>query len=211
MPQEYGRLDLSREIVTSDGGSSREIIMMRPSARTMIDVFNDPRSSAQTAKLVAACCRAGNGKDELAGLPSFDAAQLDASDAAELMAMIASITDEADNISIGDGDGVSEPLVYDLRYPIELTRMDNASPEVISQIQFVARKLGDISEFLDAKGGAQEFYAFMRAFGTLLGTKLPMSESIIGAMDFLDYLVIKGKIMGKLTSARGRWKRTSTS
>jgi len=208
MPQEYGRLDLSREIATSDGGLSREIVMTRPSARTMIDVFNDPRSSAQTAKLVAACCRAINGKDEMA---SFESAQLDASDAAELMAMIASITDEADNISIGDGDGVSEPLVYDLRYPIELARMDNASPEVIRQIQFVAKKLGDISEFLDAKGGAQEFYAFMRAFGTLLGTKLPMSESIIGAMDFLDYLVIKGKIMGKLTSARGRWKRTSTS
>jgi len=208
MPQEYGRLDLSREIATSDGGLSREIVMTRPNARTMIDVFNDPRSSAQTAKLVAACCRAVNGRDEMA---SFESAQLDASDAAELMAMIASITDEADNISIGDGDGVSEPLTYDLRYPIELSRMDNASPEVIRQIQFVAKKLGDISEFLDAKGGAQEFYAFMRAFGTLLGTKLPMSESIIGAMDFLDYLVIKGKIMGKLTSARGRWKRTSTS
>jgi len=208
MPQEYGRLDLSREIVTSDGGVSHEIVMMRPSARAMIDVFADSRSSGQTAKLVAACCKAVNGKADLAG---FDAAQLEASDAAELMAMIASITDEADSISIGDGDGVSEPLVYDLRYPIELARSDGSSPEVIRQIQFVARKLGDISEFLDAKGGAQEFYAFMRSFGTMLGTKLPMSESIIGAMDFLDYLVIKGKIMGKLTSARGRWKRTSTS
>ena len=208
MPLEYGRLDLARDIETSDGGTSREIVMLRPTARTMIDIFADAKPSEQTAKLVAACCRAVNGKAELS---LFAASQLDTADAAELMAMIATISDEAEDVAVGNGDGISEPLVYDLRYPITLARSDGEDSETIKQIQFVARKLGDISEFLDARGGPAEFFAFMRGFGTLLGTRLPMSESIVGAMDFLDYLVIKAKIMGKLTSARGRWKRTSTS
>ena len=208
MPQEYGRLDLAREIDASDGTKSSEIVMLRPSARVMIDVFDDSRPSNQSNKLVSACCRAVNGTGEL---KPFAASQLDAADAAELMSMIASITTEAENVSVGNGDGITEPLVYDLRYPIELARADGEEAETIRQIQFVAKKLGDISEFLDARGGTQEFFAFMRAFGTMVGTRLPMSESIVGAMDFLDYLVIKGKIMGKLTSARGRWKRTSIS
>jgi len=208
MPLEYGRLDLAREIDTIDGGKSTEIVFFRPNARAMIDAFNDPRQSGKTNKIVGACCKAVNGGTDFVG---FKVGQLEGADAAELMAMIASITDQADDIAVGSGDGITEPLVYDLRYPIELARADGEESETIRQVQFVARKLGDISEFLDSSGGTQEFFAFMRAFATFVGTRLPMSESIVGAMDFLDYLVIKNKIMGKLTSAQGRWKRTSTS
>jgi len=208
MPQEYGRLELSRDIETSDGGHSHEIVMFRPSAKVMIEVAHEPKISAQTSKLVALCCKAANGKDDFV---AFSAAQLDAADAAELTAMIAAITEEAEDISIGGGDGVMEPLVYDLYYPIELKRADGEDSETIRQIRFVAKKLGDISEFLDARGGAQEFYAFMRTFGSLVGTQLPMSDSIIGAIDFFDYLVIRNKILGKLTGSRGRWRKISAS
>lgn len=204
MPAEYARLDLAREIDSSNGVSCHEVVVLRPTARMMIDVLAEAKTSSQLSRLVSGCCRAVNGTGEL--LP-FSADQLDAADGADLAAVVASMSREADDIDIGPGDGVLEPLVYNLRYPIEL-----APPEgdVIRQIEFVAKRLGDLSDFLDARGAGQEFFAFMRAFGTLLGTRLPMSDTIIGAMDFLDYLVIRRKIMGKLTGSRGKWRRTST-
>jgi hypothetical protein len=204
MPQEYGRLDLAREI-DIDGGKSKQVVVLRPCAKEMIDVFTEPKRSRQLKKIVTACCRAVNGKDEPV---SFAADQLDAADGAELMALVASLTEEADDIDIGDGDGILEPIVYDLRYPIELAPPDG---DIVRQIQFMAKRLGDLSEFLDAEGFGAQFYAFMRCCGTLLGTRLPMSDSIVGALDFLDYIVIRDKIMGKLTGSRGRWKRTSTN
>jgi hypothetical protein len=205
MPQEYARLDLLRDIETENGGRSHEIVVLRPSARNMIDVLAEAKVSAQLNRLVTSCCRAinGTGKD----LVTFSAGQLDASDGAELAAVVASMSEEADAIEVGPADGVLEPLVYNLRYPIELAPPDG---DKVRQIQFQARKIGDLSDFLDARGAGNEFFAFMRAFGTLLGTKLPMTDSIIGALDFLDYLVIRRKIMGKLTASRGRWKKTST-
>jgi hypothetical protein len=114
---------------------------------------------------------------------------------------------EADNVDIRDGDGIFEPLVYDLKHPITLTREEDGP--VIKQIAFKAQKVGDLSDFLDSPANSrEEFVSFMRGFGQLLGTKLPMTDSIIEALDFVDYLVIRKKIMGKLASSRGRLKRT---
>lgn len=206
MALEYARLDLLRDIETESGGKSRELVVMRPSARDLIAVFEQTKVTGQLSRFVASCCRAINGTGN--DLSGFSAAQLDAADGAEVAAILGAMSEEADKVEIGNGgDGVTEPLVYNLRHPIELAPPDG---DVIRQVQFVARKLGDISEYLDARGAGNEFYAFMRAFGTMLGSNLPMTDSIIGAFDFLDYLVIRRKIMGKLTASRGRWKRTST-
>jgi hypothetical protein len=207
MALEYARLDLLREIETTTGGKSHTVVVLRPTARDMIGVMAENKVSAQIDQLVTACCRAinGTGKD----LSEFKAVQLDAADGAELAAVAAAMSEDADKVEIGPGDGVFEPLTYTLQFPIDLTP-GNPDGERVTQIQFHARKLGDLSEFLDARGAGNEFYAFMRAFGTLLGTALPMTDTVIGALDFLDYMVIRRKIMGKLTASRGRWKKTST-
>jgi hypothetical protein len=208
MPQEYARLDLLRDIATATGGTSHQIVVMRPTARELIGVFEESKVTGQLKRFVGSCCRAinGTGKD----LSEFHSADLDAADGAELAAILAAMSEEADRVEVGAGDGITEPLVYTLRHPIELAAADGGKPsESVRQIQFQARKLGDLSDFLDSRGAGNEFYAFMRAFGTLLGTKLPMTDGIIGALDFLDYLVIRRKIMGKLTASRGRWKKAS--
>lgn len=205
MALEYARLDLLREIATATGGKSHEIVVLRPAARDLIAVFGEAKVTGQLRRFVGSCCRAinGTGKD----LSEFSADELDAADGAELAAILGAMSEEADKIEVGNGgDGIFEPLVYNLQHPIELAPPDG---DVIRQVSFEARKLGDLSEYLDARGAGNEFYAFMRSFGTLLGTVLPMTDSIIGAVDFIDYLVIRRKIMGKLTASRGRWKRTS--
>ena len=70
--------------------------------------------------------------------------------------------------------------------------------------------MASISDFLDARGETKEFHAFMRAFAKPLGVNMSvMSDILIDALDFLDYLVIRRQIMGKLVFARRRWKRAS--
>lgn len=208
MTLEYARLDLLRDIETSTGGRSHELVVTRPSARDLIAVFEETKVAGQLKRFVGSCCRAINGTGN--DLSEFSPDQLDAADGAELAAILGAMSEEADKVEIANGgDGITEPLVYNLRHPVELTPGE-PNGETIRQIHFEARKLGDLSEYLDARGAGNEFYAFMRSFGTLLGTKLPMTDTIVGAIDFLDYLVIRRKIMGKLTASRGRWRRTST-
>jgi hypothetical protein len=206
MALEFGRLDLLRDIETSTGGRSHELVVLRPNARDLINVFAESGVTRQLGVFAGTCCRAinGTGKD----LSQFDVGQLDAADGAELAAMLQAMNNDADNVTIAStGDGINEPLVYTLQRPLELAPPDG---EVVKQISFEAKRLGDLSEYLDARGAGNEYFAFMRSFGTLLGTKLPMSDAICGAVDFLDYLVIRRRIMGKLTASRGRWKRAST-
>jgi hypothetical protein len=209
MALEYARLDLLRDIETSTGGRSHEIVVLRPTARDLINVFNESGVTKQLSVFAGTCCRAINGTG--ADLSPFDIKQLDAADGAEIAAVLSAMNGDADSQPDGIGDGITEPLVYTLQRPVELAPAEaDREAIVVKQIQFEARKLGDLSEYLDARGAGNEYYAFMRSFGTLLGTKLPMTDAICGAVDFLDYLVIRRKIMGKLTASRGRWKRTST-
>jgi hypothetical protein len=205
MALEYARLDLLRDIETSTGGRSHQVVVLRPTARDLINVFAESGVTNQLGIFAGTCCRAINGTGN--DLSQFDVKQLDAADGAEIAAVLSAMNTDADNMPIGGGDGINEPLVYTLQRPIELAPPDG---DVVKQIQFEARRLGDLSEYLDARGAGNEYYAFMRSFGTLLGTKLPMTDAICGAIDFLDYLVIRRKIMGKLTASRGRWKRAST-
>jgi hypothetical protein len=207
MAKEYARLDLLQDIKTAKG-PARAIVVMRPIAGELMDVLDSEGTSAQIIKFVTKCARAEvNGE-----LVDFPSEQLDAADAAEFSSMVTEMTREAEAVPIGTGDGITEPLVYTLQHPIRLATSsgNGAEPVTIAQIEFKARRLGEISEFLDSQGAADEFRAFMRSFGTLMGVSMPMSDSIINALDFIDYLVIRRKVLGKLATSRRRWKKTST-
>src|SRR5262249_26818505 len=106
------------------------------------------------------------------------------------------------------GDGVTSPIIYTLQRPVKLTPTDDG--EVVSQFEFLSRSVGDISEFLDARGETREFHTFMRTFGKPLGVRIPiMTDILINAIDFLDYLVSRRQIMGKFITSRNRWKKAS--
>ena len=207
MAQEYARLELLQEVTTASGGKANEIVFYRPSTKDLSTLFEQTTVTKRIESFVATNVRAVNG----AGTVEFRASELSSPDVLEVIDLIGSLAREADNVIIenGAGDGINAPIVYTLQHPIQLTPGKDDG-EVIRQIQFEARRLGELSEFLDSAGEAQEFKIFMRVFGTLLGTRLPMSDSIINAIDFIDYYVIRRKIMGKLVQSRERWKKTST-
>lgn len=208
MAQEYARLPLLQEVTTAGGGKAHELVFYRPTAKNLFDSLGHTAIAKRIEQFVAINARALNGGDKP---EEFKASELSSGDVVEVIDLMTSLQREADNISLadGDGDGVNAPIVYTLQHPIHLTP-GKEDGEVVHQIQFEARTLGELSEFLDSSGERQEFSLFMRLFGKLLGTQLPMSEAIINAMDFVDYYAIRRKIMGKLVTSRERWKRTST-
>ena len=206
MAQEIARLELQQEIVAKNGVSAHEIVVYRPTCRGMTEVLDQPFLPEQVERFVKHACRAVNGGAEPL---EFEYKELDYADAQELGQFLVSLSDEADEVSFEEnGDGVSSPLIYTLRRPVTLSK----DGEVLHQIAFEARRIKDISDYLDAQrsGETKEFHAFMRVFGKPLGISVPvMSDAIIDAMDYLDYIVIRRKIMGKFTLARKRWKRSS--
>jgi hypothetical protein len=208
MAKEYARLDLLQEVTTNSGSKSHEIVIFRPTAKDLAQLFEAPTIKARLEKFVSTNVRAVNGADTPP--QEFKAGELSSPDVLEVIDLIGSFSREADGAPTSDviGDGVTAPVVYNLQHEIKLSEGDDA--QVIRQIQFEAKRLGELSEFLDTSGEAQEFRVFMRLFGTLLGTRLPMSDSIINAMDFMDYYTIRKKIMGKLVASQNRWRRTST-
>lgn len=205
--QEYARLELIKPITVKSGGESKEIVVFRPTCRMMTEVLDTPRVNIQVERFVGSCVRAVNGGTEPV---EFAAAELNAIDGSELSSILNEMSEEADRVNIDDsgGDGIMSPLVYTLQRPIKLTPKDDG--EILHQLSFEGRRVGDISDFLDARGETKEFHAFMRAFAKPMGVTLKMlTDNLIDAMDFIDYLVIRRQIMGKLVFARRRWKRAS--
>jgi hypothetical protein len=208
MPTEYARLQLLQEVTTKNGVQAHDLIVYRPTCRGMTDVFDAADLRIQIEKFVRHACRAVNGSD--APL-EFEASELNLADSADIGNIITTMSEEADEINIEEsGDGISAPVIYTLKYPISLSK---DSGEVLHQLSFEAKRLKDISEYLDATrpgvGETKEFHAFMRAFAKPMGITVPvMSDAIIDALDFVDYIVIRRKIMGKFTAPRRRWKRT---
>jgi hypothetical protein len=206
--EEYGRLTLAMPIHFDGGSEGKEIIIYRPRCRAMTEVLDTPRLMVQIDRFVDACCKAVNGT----GLPlPFSGRDLSSVDGSELASVITAMSEDADNVLLEDvgGDGITAPLIYTLQRPVAMTRSDDG--EVVHQIEFQARRVGDISEYLDARGETKEFHAFMRVFGKPLGVRIPvMTDALIDALDFLDYLVIRRQIMGKFINSAGRWKRASS-
>jgi hypothetical protein len=207
--QEYARLPLLQDVTTLSGSKAHEVVFYRPTAKMLFDSLTHTTIAKRIEAFVAINARALNGSDKP---EEFKASELSSGDVVEVIDLMTSLQREADDINLAeaDGDGVNAPIVYTLQHPIHLTPGKDDG-EVVHQIEFSARTLGELSEFLDSNGERQEFSLFMRLFGKLLGTNLPMSDAIINALDFVDYYAIRRKIMGKLVTSRERWKRTSTS
>ena len=208
MPQEYARLQLLQEITAKNGASAHEIIVFRPTCRNMTDVFDAPDLRHQIEKFVRHTCRAVNGGAEPL---EFEATELNLSDSAEIGQILNTMSDEADDIDVDEGgDGVAQPIIYTLKHPITMTK----DGETLRQLSFEAKRLKDISEYLDSarpgQGETKEFHAFMKAFAKPVGINISMMlDAVIDALDFVDYIVIRRKIMGKFTAPRRRWKRST--
>ena len=206
-PQEYGRLELLAPIGLQNGAQAHEIIIYRPTCRAMTEVLDTPRLGVQIERFVEACCRALNGTGEPM---EFNGRELSSIDGSELASVITSMSDDADSVIIEEsGDGITAPMVYTLQRPIKLTQDEDG--ETVHQFAFEARRVAEISEFLDARGETREFHTFMRTFGKPLGIRIPiMTDVLINALDFLDYLVIRRQILPKFISSRNRWKKASS-
>jgi hypothetical protein len=205
MPKEYARLELLQEVNLAEGGTSKEIVIFRPTAKDLAQLYEAPTVKQRVEKFISTNVRAINGGTEPL---EFKAADLSSPDVLEVMDVIGSFSREADGAPLSDeivGDGITTPVVYNLQHPIKLGPQEDA--DVIHQIQFEAKRLSELSEFLDSAGEAAEFKVFMRLFGQLLGTKLPMTDAIINAIDYMDYYTIRKRIMGKLVTSQNRWRR----
>ena len=205
--EEYARLNLLAPI-SLNGSDIHEIIIYRPSCRAMTEVLDTVHLDEQIKLFVGACCRAVNGSGEPLEFPGGELSSIDGS---ELASIITSMSTDADAVVIEEtGDGITMPLIYTLRRPIKLTKEEDG--ETVRQIQFEARRVAEISEFLDARGETREFHTFMRLFGKPLDMRIPiMTDALINAIDFMDYLVIRRKILPKFITSRNRWRRVSSS
>src|SRR5215831_10553318 len=144
MAEEYARLPLQAQ-VPIPGGSSAEVVIYRPKAKDLLPLVG-LRPREQLESFVASCCRAVNGGSMVA----FKAAELEASDAAEISDCAGSLGKDVVGFELSTeaGDGVTTPLFYTLHEPVRLKRgEDDPEPIVIEQISFSARRLGEISEF----------------------------------------------------------------
>lgn len=206
---EFARLELRQEVRIA-GGTSSELVIYRPTCKDLMGIADIDKPADQVRQFVNRCVRAVNGGDTV----EFKANELDAADAAELSQCAGSFYAAVREFELPEdtGDGVTEPLFYTLQRPIRLNRgPDDPDPITIKQIEFQARRLGEISEFLDTRAGsAEEFMVFMRTFGKFVGVTLPVTEVVFDAMDYIDYLIIRAKIMGKLVRFQNRWRKTLT-
>lgn len=202
---EYARLELARDITTANGAHAHTVVVMRPNARQFNDMTFGDSVLERFDKFVSQCCRALNGTGELLEIRAH---QLDAGDGGEVAEVIQEMYADGDKVppEADAGDGFDAPLIYTLKRPLQLTAGEDG--DRLTHIEFRARRLGEISEFLDAQNTPDEFPTFMRTFGQPVGTKLPMTDNIANAIDFIDYLAIRKHVMGKLVKARGRWKKT---
>lgn len=204
--EEYGRLELLQPIPLDNGAEAHEIVIYRPSCRAMTETLDTMRLNVQIERFVEGCCKALNGTGEPL---AFKGRELSSIDGSELASVITAMSEDADAVILEEsGDGITAPLVYTLQRPITMSPGENG--ETVHQFEFMARRVADISEFLDARGETREFHTFMRTFGKPLGLRIPiMTDALINALDFLDYLVIRRQIMGKFINSRNRWKRAS--
>lgn len=200
MPALYATLeDLVRPALTESGDTTDSVSIYRLNFGQAAPIFETDDPIQRINAFCAASCFAGGsgGKDRI------KAESLDAADAAELVSALVDMATPDKNITF-DGDGVSHPIVYTLIYPIKLTATQD-----LTQFGFCARTLGQIVGFLNAEGEVASFREFMRGFSDIVGVPMPVTDTIVDALDIKDYANVKEHIMGKLTKSRGRLKKPS--
>jgi hypothetical protein len=173
----------------------------------MTETLDTPKLNVQIERFVEGCCRAVNGTGE--AMP-FPGKELSSVDGGELASVITSMSEDADAVVLDDsGDGITSPMIYTLQRPVTMNP-NVQDPEILHQFEFMARRVSEISEFLDARGETREFHTFMRVFGKPM-LKIPvMTDALINALDFLDYLVIRRQILPRFINSRHRWKKASS-
>lgn len=199
---EYARVPLLAPITLSNGSMCNEIIVYRPPCHVMTEVLDTVKLNVQIERFVSGCCKAMNGT----GTPvAFDGGELSSIDASEFASIIGAMSNDADTMLVEEsGDGITEPFLYTLKRPVQM------GDETVRQFEFKARKISDISEYLDARGETREFHSFMRTFGKPIGLRFPlMSDALINALDFEDYLRIRRQVLPKFVTSRSRWKKAS--
>jgi hypothetical protein len=207
MAKEYGRLELLQPITAKGGKEAHEVVIYRPTCKQMTEVLDGAENQVERLeRFVSKCCRALNGSAEPLEFPF---GELNSADGADIGSIVAAMSDDASKVSPEIiGDGITEPLLYTLQTPLKVSPKEDS--EVVRQLMFEAKRVRDISDYLDASGATAEFHTFMRAFAKPLGLAMPlMTDILIDALDFLDYLVIRNTIMGKFVNSRKRWKRVS--
>jgi len=190
--------DLSSPVTTESGRKADSVSISRLTFGQAAPIFETDDSTERIAIFCDAACRTA---DEVA--EKIKSETLEASDAAELVSALVELASPGPKPDF-DGDGVSHPIVYTLKYPIRL-----AADQEVKQLEFKARTLGEVSGFLNAAGEVASFREFMRGFSTIIGVPLPITDSFVDALDLSDYATVKDHIMGKLTKSRGRLKRLS--
>src|SRR5262245_48421723 len=118
MAREYARLELLQEVTTENGSKAHELVIFRPSSKDLFSAIEATSTSKRIEEFVKHNVRALNGGTAPLG---FKAAELTAPDAMDIVSIIGTLADEAKDVPIGDGDGITSPLVYNLVHPIHLT------------------------------------------------------------------------------------------
>lgn len=198
MPKLYATLEgLDRPITTESGATTDSVHIYRLSFGQAAPIFETDDPIRRIQAFCDAACRAAEGGEKI------NVESIDAADAAELVAALVDMATPDKDLKF-EGDGVSHPMVYTLKHPLKITATQD-----ITQFEFSARTLGQISGFLNAEGEVASFREFMRSFSAIVGVPLPVTDTIVDALDLEDYANVKEHIMGKLTKSRGRLKRPS--
>lgn len=207
-PEEFGRLDLLMPVPLPNGGEGHTLVIYRPTCKTMTEVLDTIQLTVQIERFANACCKVLNGSGEP---QEFSGTDLSCVDGSDLASVIAAMSSDADNVILEEtGDGITAPLIYTLQRPIKLSPQLEDS-ETLYQFAFEAKRVGEISEFLDARGETKEFHTFMRTFGKPLQLRIPiMTDAIINALDAIDYMVLRRQVLPKFVASRNRWKRASS-
>lgn len=135
--------------------------------------------------------------------PNVRADELMSPDSMEIQAAILELIKHDDGFK-PEGDGIDEPVVYTLKHPFAY-----GSDDTISQISFAARRVKDISEFLNADGERERILSFFRCFGTLLGTEKPFTDIVLSLMDAEDVATVHRVIIPLLAGKRGKLRKVS--
>lgn len=206
-PEEFGRLDLLAPVPLTHGGEGHTLIIYRPTCKTMTEVLDTIQLTEQIERFASACCKVLNGSGEP---QEFNGADLSCIDGSDLASVIAAMSADADSVILEDsGDGITAPFIYTLQRPITLSPQIEDSEKLL-QIGFEAKRVGDISEYLDSRGETKEFHTFMRIFGKPY-LRIPiMTEALINSLDAIDYMVIRRRIIPKFVASRNRWRRVSS-
>lgn len=90
-----------------------------------------------------------------------------------------------------EGDGYEKAIFVPLRKPLVFGQ------ETVTALEFLARNFGQVRNVLKTTIGAPSAREFVRAFGSVVGSKMPLSDSLLDQLDFIDVARISKYALGK--------------